>query len=445
MNTTTHATFLYRIVRILAVVSCFAYAASSAANSRIALVIGNGNYHTMSDLASPERDANGMAEKLKSIGFSLVGDKAHIDVTRESMLGLLTNLRLRTSNARTDGNATPIALFYYSGHGASHDKDNWLIPVDDTTIENSEDLPTRAIGTKSVLENLPEWDGLNLVVLDACRNNELTSRRKSVTKSSRVPKGLIRPEAPGISIVYAAQEGEVAYADSSGGLSPFTKALLENIDKRGLSVLDVMQSTAAAVVKATKGAQRPEHVEADLSKMRLHKVSFLNCLPQDPNCGKVDPIDPVKVVSIDPVKVDPIDPAKEMYDNAHAIGTINAYYSVVRKYPDSHYAILAQIYIDDIAARQMWMPDYAGTNVLKGAELRWCLRQKRWVAAYLQIAQTRQLSTDAYNRLVDVHAAGSNAWKNRCEGANYNARDYSDATRWISQHSEWIAVSLPKW
>ena len=92
--------------------------------------------------------------------------------------------------------------------------------------------------------------GLNIVILDACRNNPLPSRRKTKGALSR---GLARMDAPSETvIVYAAAPGMVAY-DGTGEFSPFTGALLEEMDRPGRRLVDVLGATAGVVERETSG------------------------------------------------------------------------------------------------------------------------------------------------------------------------------------------------
>ena len=235
-------------------------AVPASAAERIALVIGNAKYPKMGDLRNPANDARAMADKLRKLDFELVGGKAHVNVTRSMMLRLLNRLedRLRPTMEAT-------ALVYYSGHGLATDGDNWLVPVDDSEIEYRENVPDYAIAArKGILSRLEDrGGGLNVVILDACRNNELPARRK--IKGS-LSKGLARYESansPNTVLAYAAAPGAVAY-DGEGDLSPYVQALLAEMDTPGKRLIDVLSDTARAVQRATDrfpfGPQKP-HME----------------------------------------------------------------------------------------------------------------------------------------------------------------------------------------
>ena len=241
------------VVMTVALILWSASYAASADARRIALVIGNGDYTQFGDLHNPVNDAKAMADKLKSLGFTLVGGQAHVDVNQQDMAKLLGNLE--NELARSSG-AETTALVYYSGHGVVVDNQNWLVPVDDGHIQYQEDVPNYAIGTDSVMKGLGRAGGrLHILILDACRNNNLPSRYG--TKSSSI-KGLIRVQADEGDeadklIVYAAAPGKVAYDGQTGDLSPFTKALIDEIDEPGRRAFDSMMAVRRIVKDKTKG------------------------------------------------------------------------------------------------------------------------------------------------------------------------------------------------
>ena len=236
------------------------FAASAPAADRVALVIGNAKYDTLVPLENPANDAQAMAEKLRGLDFKLIGGKAHVDVTRNEMLDLLDDMekRLRPLKGAT-------ALVYYSGHGVAEGDDNWLVPVDDKRIQYRENVPDYAVAAwEGVVGRLEvRGDGLNIVILDACRDNPLPSRRK--TKGSGTPglaKGLARyqPATPATTVVvYAAAPGDAAFDGLPGGNSPFAAALLSEMEAPGRNLNEVLGATFKAVHRATGNVQRPWH------------------------------------------------------------------------------------------------------------------------------------------------------------------------------------------
>lgn len=241
---------------LLATAGLGVFAGPVPAADRIALVIGNAQYSKFNPLTNPVNDAQAMADKLRSFNFKLVGGKAHLNVTRNSMLRLLNELE---TTVRPSKGAT--ALVYYSGHGLATDGDNWLVPVDDGDIAVREDVPDYAVSARrGILRRLEDREGgLNIVILDACRNNELPARRET---RGTLTKGLaqFKGNPPDTLLAYAAAPGDVAY-DGDGSLSPYVGALLAEMEIPGKRLVDVMNDTAKAVRRATehyhRGPQKP--------------------------------------------------------------------------------------------------------------------------------------------------------------------------------------------
>ena len=246
--------FRWTAFAVLTVMAGCLCAAVGQANveSRVALVIGNSQYSQSPPLTNPVNDAEAMAQTLQALGFRLVGDQAHLNVTRAAMVRLLGELQ---DLLGTDGEAT--ALVYYAGHGISDGASNWLVPVDDEEIRYREDVPDVAIAAQSVIRRLEgRGTGRNILILDACRNNPLESRHQTRGGPTRgLTKINIEGSATNTVIIYAAKAGQAAY-DGDGDLSPFAAALIENMQVPAKRLIDVVGATANAVERATMG--KPE-------------------------------------------------------------------------------------------------------------------------------------------------------------------------------------------
>ena len=175
--------------------------------------------------------------------------------------------------------------------------------------------------------------GLNILILDACRNNPLPSRRK--TKGA-LSKGLARMDAPSETvIVYAAAPGSVAY-DGRGEFSPFTGALLEEMDRPGRRLVDVLGATAAVVERETSGM--PEGRQEPWLEMKPLQQPFYFVPPRDVEAG---PVAGGATVAADE--------AKNAYDTAVSENTIAAYRAVVEHFP-GFYATLARRKVEELEA-----------------------------------------------------------------------------------------------
>jgi len=212
-----------------------------AEENRLALVIGNGSYKE-SPLSNPLNDASDMADTLEELGFTVI---LRTDANRREMAKAIREFGRELKRTRGVG------LFYYAGHGMQIDNRNYLIPIG-TPLEEEDEVPYESVDVGSVLAKMESaGNSLNLLILDACRNNPFPSQFRSSNR------GLARVEAPvGSLVVYSTAPGNVA-ADGKGRNGVFTGALLEQLRERGLSLTQTIRRTRAAVVKATNGQQVP--------------------------------------------------------------------------------------------------------------------------------------------------------------------------------------------
>ena len=167
---------------------------------RIALVIGNAKYKE-APLTNPVNDANDMEAVLKSSGFRVI--KA-IDATQKQMNRAIFEFgELLTHDS--------VALFYYAGHGLQVRGKNYLIPVD-AEIKSESSVRVESVDVDGVLDQLSNSE-LNVVILDACRNNPFERR---TNRSLGTAGGLAQMEAPkGSLIAYSTAPGKTA-ADGEG-------------------------------------------------------------------------------------------------------------------------------------------------------------------------------------------------------------------------------------
>jgi TPR repeat protein len=220
-------------------------AAPAMAEKRVALVIGNSAYRNVSRLDNPANDAKLMADTLRRLGFTLVGGGPQLDLSKTQFESVLQNFGDQAQGADVD-------LFYYAGHGVQVRGKNFLAPVE-ASLSKEADIYVQLVDAEAVLSQM-EGSGakLNLVILDACRNNPFSGGRVRA-----ITGGLAQMEAPeGTLISYATQPGNVAQ-DGADGDSPYTKALVETISRPGVGLFDVFNDVGLSVKKATGGVQQP--------------------------------------------------------------------------------------------------------------------------------------------------------------------------------------------
>jgi Caspase domain len=222
---------------------------AAVAGDRLALVIGNGAYANAPRLANPANDAADIAQSLRSIGFEIVEGR---DLDKRAM-----EQKIVEFGHKLDG--ASLALFFYAGHGLQVSGQNYLVPID-ARLQRAGDLSFETINVNQVLAQMEVEKRVNLVFLDACRDNPLArsfARTLGDTRSASVGRGLASIQgAVGTMIAYATQPDNTAL-DGAGRNSPFTAALVKHIATPGLEVRSMMTRVRADVLAATRDKQLP--------------------------------------------------------------------------------------------------------------------------------------------------------------------------------------------
>lgn len=237
---------------LLLVLSVFGVTAANAQSDerRVALVVGIGAYDNPNHaLVNPINDARDMSIKLNGLGFEVI---EAIDL---DLAGLQRKLR-EFADALSEADA---ALFYYAGHGMEYAGRNYLFPTD-ATLDNETDVRLRLIDVDDVLWLMETAVPARLMILDACRNNPLALQLEAnlpPDRALKVRRGLSPQNSEaGTFIAFATEPGNVAL-DGNGRNSPFTKALLSNLETTGLDADQLMREVRNEVIDETNGTQIP--------------------------------------------------------------------------------------------------------------------------------------------------------------------------------------------
>jgi hypothetical protein len=208
---------------------------------RVALVIGNGAYTNAPGLKNPPNDARDMAATLASLGFDV---SRGVNVNQREMKRLIREFGQKLK-------AGGHGLFYYAGHGVQARGRNYIIPVD-AEILSEADVEDSGVDVGLVLNYMDDaQNGLNIVILDACRNNPFARSFRSASD------GLAQVDAPtGTLIAYATAPGKVA-ADGAGDNGLYTSELLKAMRVPGLMATDMFMQVRAEVMKRTGNKQVP--------------------------------------------------------------------------------------------------------------------------------------------------------------------------------------------
>jgi hypothetical protein len=221
-------------------VAADAKTAQESKPARVALVIGNAAYKE-APLANTLNDARDVAKNLEAAGFKVL---LREDATLKQM-----QLAIREFGDLLGRKSS--GVFYFAGHGVQVRGRNYLVPVD-ADIAREDEVAFSALDLAAVLEKMDTArNPLNLVILDACRNNPFA------TKFQLAATGLAQIDAPaGTLIAFSTAPGSVA-SDGSGRNGLYTQHLLREMVKPGAAVEEVFKGVRAAVRKESGGKQVP--------------------------------------------------------------------------------------------------------------------------------------------------------------------------------------------
>ena len=229
-----------RLLFLFAIFACHQALAQVPAGSRVALVIGNAGYRD-SPLINPVNDARALGSALRAAGFDV------IEVHDQG--GVAMRRAIREFGEKLRGRDA--GLFYFAGHGVQVKGRNYLVPVD-ADIKYEDEIEDQSVEIGLVLSKMEAAKArVNLVILDACRNNPFARSSRSGVN------GLAPMEAPiGTLIAFATSPGQVA-SDGVGANGLYTNYLVREMTRPGLKVEDVFKRVRASVRQASAGRQIP--------------------------------------------------------------------------------------------------------------------------------------------------------------------------------------------
>jgi uncharacterized caspase-like protein len=300
---------------LTAVVACVALMAGlgatpANAEKRVALVIGNDTYEVLRpQLANAAADARDIGRALRDSGFETT---VKANVKRRELYQLIDAF-----GAAIAASPDTVGLFYYAGHGIQANGKNYLIPVD-SELANEGDLEAEAVDAGKVLRAMDEaHNNVNIVILDACRDNPLPKARS-------LTRGLATMQAPrGTFIGYAAAPGQTAQDGEQGGNGVFTGTLVDHLREQGAPIEEVFKHVIAGVQMKTGGKQVP-WMESSLQGNFYFTAPVSVTVTPAPQSGRADDREVIFWESIKG-SADPADFA-----------------DFLKRYPDSEFASIAQ-------------------------------------------------------------------------------------------------------
>ena len=297
------------------------------ASGRVALVVGNGGYaaENIPALANPVNDAKRMAKALEASGFEV---QLVTDADQAAMRAAIEAFGEQLETAGGDA----VGLFYYAGHGVEVRGHNYLIPIG-AEIGRAVEFQTDAVPAEWVLSWMEAaGNRLNIVILDACRNNPFGKNRGG-------SQGLAQMDAPsGSLIAYSAAPGQVA-VDGEGENSPYTAALAQALAEPGLKVEDVFKRVRVTVETATNSNQTPWESSS------LRGDFYFVAKVEEPPEPEPAPTVVTQTVSSE-LTVQQL--AARAYEAAERIHTTSSYQLVIERFPGTLYAGLAEEQIEKL-------------------------------------------------------------------------------------------------
>jgi tetratricopeptide (TPR) repeat protein len=222
-----------------------AIAESYKDEKRYALVIGNSNYSKeIGILKNPVNDATDVATELRNSDFEvqLLTNATYVQI-REAMRRFQEKL---TEGPRDQ----TVGLFYYAGHGVQYQDENYLVPID-ASVQFEDDITRMCFPVqRMVLNNMERTNSrMNIVILDACRNNPFPATSRSMGQGLGEMK-----RARGSFIAFATAPGSVA-SDGNGRNGLYTQELLKALRKPGLTIEQVFKDVRMNVLRLSGDRQ----------------------------------------------------------------------------------------------------------------------------------------------------------------------------------------------
>ena len=284
---------------------------------KVALVVGNGGYKG-APLRNPTNDAKAIGDALKESGFAVT---MMLDATRTEMVAAVQAYVKELEAKKCVG------LFYYAGHGVQLDWRNYMLPVD-AEVDTVEDVQKQAVEVNTLIQGLAKAsNALNIIVLDACRDNPFGTARRPPQK------GLSQLDAPARTILaYATSPGNVA-SDGDGANGLYTEHLLREIKVAETKIEDVFKRVRLGVRRKSNGAQIPWESTSLEEDFWFFPPAQLKKLSDDEK----------ERLFQDELAL------WEKVQKAAAPGPLEDY---LRRYPNGKFCELAQLQLDRVLARQ---------------------------------------------------------------------------------------------
>jgi hypothetical protein len=270
---------------------------------RMALVVGNSNYQGV-PLRNPGNDASAVAAALQRLNFQVT---VALNTTKRQ-------LDEATEKFASGLKAGDLALFYYSGHGAQLNQENFLIPVD-FQGSSAADLRYNAFPAGQIRDRLEESSArVRVMILDACRDNPFRGVRGGA--------GGLASMTPAVGTLIAYATAENSNAGEQYGL--YTKYLLTALNMPGLSLKQIFEQAKDNVFTQGGRKQLPYVYDGIVGDVMLTGGAAPAAATASAPSGGVDP-------------------ASLAWERAKDSRNRAMLEAIVQEFPDSPYARLARV------------------------------------------------------------------------------------------------------
>lgn len=266
----SYATLCYRlgVVIVMVFIALPVLAAGNVAE-KFALVIGNRDYSRADQsLPNAARDAELMAESLRKLGFQ-VSERRNLK--RADFVSAVSDFAERLPEGAT-------AFVYYAGHGMQIGGNNFLTPVD-LAPTSEQTISVKSYPLKALLDRLSSSkSAVNIVVLDACRNNPFQPHG-AIRYRSFADLGLAPVQAPrGTLVAYSTSPGQLA-ADGQGKNSVYTESLAKALLQPKRELEETFKGVGGEVRKRTMDDQIPWYESSLTEKYYFQPPEGITVVP----------------------------------------------------------------------------------------------------------------------------------------------------------------------
>jgi hypothetical protein len=337
-----HPRLTWRFARIViaALLMLYGFAVPAAAEKRVALVVGNSAYEHADGLTNPVIDAQSMRTALAKIGF----DDASI-VYGENLPK--RDFERAIARFATSARDSDVAVIFYAGHGSTFGGIPYAVPVDAQFV-SLESVPYELVTLDAMVSELRRAKGIGIAIFDACRDNgaEQRLKRGPASRGGEASRGLAPPaNADGLLVAFSTGYNATAADGAPGTNSPFTAAVLQELQIPGLDVVDLFRNVGRQVREQTGGRQNPAlQIEGFYDHYALNAGPGGNAAPRLPVQPPRVPSGDQVVVLPPPMTTPSVSPPSVSSPRVQPSGFI---------FPDSHQRLLSSDEISTLSPDEL--------------------------------------------------------------------------------------------